>query len=147
MLLVVSEPLGFVQAAPTEWITFIPKGKKKYKKISGVQCKVFSINGNMNAIAGLCYAAWLDAAEGNLTHQNSALLPSPRLKVWSAACCTHSHQVSAVNASQNTKQYQADSRSNKLQPPGEATSRAALPTDFPSPYLVGKGLLNPFALL
>lgn len=56
MLLVVSAPLGFVQAAPTEWITSIPKGKKKYKKISGVQCKVFSINGNMNAIAGLCYA-------------------------------------------------------------------------------------------
>lgn len=28
MLLVVSEPLGFVQAAPSEWITSIPRGKK-----------------------------------------------------------------------------------------------------------------------
>jgi len=41
MLLVVSEPLGFVQAAPTEWITFIPKGKKNTRKSLEYNAKCF----------------------------------------------------------------------------------------------------------
>lgn len=72
----VSEPLGFVQAAPIWMDLFLTKGNNN-NKISGVQCKVFSINGNMNVIAEPCYARWLYAAEGNLIHQNFPLLSPP----------------------------------------------------------------------
>lgn len=141
MLLVVSEPLGFVQAAPI-WMDHF---HTKRKKISGVQCKVFSINGNMNVIAELCYAGWLYAAEGNLTQQNFALLSSPRLKVWSDACSTRKIirwlQQMPLRAQSSIRQ--AAAKTSPL-PPGEANSGAVVSHRFPQPLVGGGRIIKPF---
>lgn len=125
-------PSALFRQLQSEWIASIPKEKKT--KISGVQCEVFSINGNMNVIAELCYAGWLYAAEGNLTHQNFASLPSPRLKVWSDACSTRKiikwRQQTPLRTQSSIRQATAKT-SPRCQ--GKQTVGLWFPTDFPSP--------------